>query len=138
MPVNDKFVLLLKAPKKEDEPDKYEQLLIDNGYTVKVIKTIGFEYINLELFYEKLINPNLYSGLIFTSPRCVQSVDVALNGAVLDDTWRDKDNYVVGESTYESAFKILNLDCKGKESGNAENLSVEIIKSEHIIFNVYI
>lgn len=129
MIIKPRFILLLKAQKSHDEIDKYEQLLTENNYSVKSLKTLDFNYINLEELRAHLKTPECYSGLIFTSPRCVLALKKCLGNETLNSSWKSNDNYVVGCITYDSAWNDLKLNCKGKESGNATNLS-EIINSK--------
>lgn len=121
-------VLLLKS--QVDESDKYAALLEANGYQVNQIKTLEFVFKNLNNLQEKLNNPDKYSGIALSSPRCVEAVCKALDGRKIDDSWKAKRNYVVGEATYEAALKLLELKCFGKESGNAVNLAKIIVESD--------
>lgn len=121
MSVTKKFVLLLKAQKTDE--DEYEVMLRAQGYNVEQLKTIDFNYVNLDKIKSKLLNPNDYSGIIFSSPRCVIAIKLALEDKNLSDDWNLKDNYVVGETTYKTALQELSLKCLGKETGNADVLS---------------
>lgn len=121
-------VLLLKSQKTDENYDKYEELLKQSGYSVRQLKTLTFKYQNLEVLSEKLAIPENYSGIIFSSPRCVHSVHLALNGEGLDVRWKSNANFVVGEATFDAAKSKLGLICKGSETGNAENLAELIIK----------
>lgn len=62
MTVISKEVLLLKAP-GEDGEDKYESILTENGFTVKHLQVLDFQYINLSLLKEKLDDVDSYSGM---------------------------------------------------------------------------
>lgn len=132
MAIKNNFVLLFKAPKSDDETDEYESILSENGFLVKQIKTLDFEYKNLQDLNEKLQKPERYNGIIFSSPRCVYGMKNALDDNELNDIWQKKYNYVVGNGTYETAIKCLNLKCDGKESGNANNLADIMIHSNLI------
>lgn len=61
MLVINKSVLLLKAP-NEDGNDKYETVLKANGFTVKYLQLLDFQYINLDILRDKLKNPDDYAG----------------------------------------------------------------------------
>lgn len=134
MPIESKHVLLLKAQKSHQEVDKYEELLVKEGYVVRAIKTLEFNFINLDGLRRELERPDEYSGLILTSPRCVDAVKLSLGGDKLAESWWEKCNYVVGNTTYDFALKELGLVCMGRESGNAGNLSA-IIKGGWFISN---
>ncbi|KAI4461412.1 uroporphyrinogen iii synthase [Holotrichia oblita] len=133
MSVTKKFVLLLKAQKNDE--DEYEVILKDRGYIAQQIKTIDFNYVNLDKIKSKLLKPNNYSGIIFSSPRCVTAVKLALEHENLSDNWKLKDNYVVGETTYKTALKQLNLNCLGKDTGNADVLSQIMLRGSVIRTN---
>ncbi|GLV32810.1 Uroporphyrinogen III synthase 1 [Carabus blaptoides fortunei] len=126
MAVTSREVLLLKAPGEDDE-DKYESILTKNGFTVKHLQVLDFQYINLSILKEKLSEVDSYSGIIFTSQRGVIATKICLNGAKMNVKWKQKDNFVIGESTHDLAYKELDLDCKGQDSGNANHLSELII-----------
>ncbi|KRT83432.1 hypothetical protein AMK59_3563 [Oryctes borbonicus] len=121
------FVLLLKA-QKDDPEDEYELILKKNNYTFQQVKTIDFNYVNLSVLKNKLLNPNGYNGIVFSSPRCVNAVKLALDTRHLPVDWKSKSNYVVGEATYKAALKELDLDCLGRDTGNADVLSQLMLK----------
>lgn len=117
------YVLLLKSQRNDEMEDEYEVILKENGYKVKQVKTLDFTYVNLEKLKEKLLKPADYSGIVFSSPRCVNAVKLALTNESLRNDWNIKDNYVVGEATHKAALEELNLNCLGKDTGNANILS---------------
>lgn len=126
-------VLLLKAEKSEETEDKYEAMLTKAGFDVKHVRTLEFQFKNLEELKEKLFKPDSYSGIIFTTPRSVQATCKALNNENLNKRWMLKNNYVVGEATYQHALNDCDLNCKGKESGNAKKLADIIINDKNDI-----
>lgn len=124
-------VLLLKSQHTDGPVDKYEDLLASNGFEVRQVKTLVFDFKNLTNLKEKLINSDAYQGIIFSSPRCVQAVHLAVeNEKNIILPWRQKYNFVVGENTHTQASSRLDLECEGKESGNAANLSKVILESK--------
>ncbi|KAG5891866.1 hypothetical protein JTB14_015885 [Gonioctena quinquepunctata] len=127
-------VLLLKSQTGENASDKYQELLNSNGYEVKQVKSLVFEFKNIEILREKLKNVKDYEGIIFSSPRCVKGVCMATIDEVYLNSWRTKHNFAVGEATYKEALDNLGLECKGKESGNAVNLS-KVILSDKSLFS---
>ncbi|KAF5307393.1 hypothetical protein FQR65_LT18428 [Abscondita terminalis] len=110
MKIIHKSVLLLKS---ENNEDKYDAALTDNGFLVKHIRTLEFRYINLEQLHSKIRSPDDYDGIIFTTPRSVKALKEALANDILDPKWSG-----------------LNLECRGKESGNAKNLSSVILNGD--------
>lgn len=120
-------VMLLKTQKNDDEIDKYEELLKENNFRVLNLNTLIFKFHNLDNLAHKIKNTN-YHGFIFSSPRCVEAVYLALNEQKLDDLWKHKNNYAVGEATSKAALHKLGIECKGKESGNAKNLAKVIME----------
>lgn len=55
---------------------------------------------------------------------------MALNDKQIDKEWHEKNNFVVGETTFSSAKNQLGLTCFGKDSGNANNLADIILKGK--------
>lgn len=55
-------VLLLKAPKDEGS-DKYETVLIENGFNVKYLQILDFDFINLSELQLKLCKEDDYTGI---------------------------------------------------------------------------
>lgn len=128
MKVLKKSVLLLKTQKGLIEADQYEKLLISHGFEVKQVNTLIFQFHDLKELAEKLKNYDDYSGMLLSSPRCVEAIYMASEGKQLDPSWRTKQNYTVGEATHLAGYQKLGIDCKGKESGNAKNLSQIILR----------
>jgi uroporphyrinogen-III synthase len=114
-------VLLLKS---ESGSNKYAECLQSNGFEVAEIITIDFQFKSLDLLGEKLGNPGNYSGIIFTSPRSVSAVAETDKKDL--SNWSALDNYCVGETTYDLVKSLLNLETKGKLTGNANNLATFI------------
>lgn len=108
---------------------KYLDLLNENDFEVQLVPSLDFVYKNLELYQQRLNNRDEFSGLIFTSPRAVLATKEALGDDVLDQNWMEKLNYSVGETTWTECKKFLNLETKGRESGNAQKLS-DLITSD--------
>ncbi|XP_045473579.1 uroporphyrinogen-III synthase-like [Harmonia axyridis] len=127
----EKSVMLLKTQKGLVETDQYKKLLESHGLEVKQVNTLIFKFYNLNELSAKLKNHDDYSGILLSSPRCVEAVYSSLNEKQLDPSWRTKNNYTVGEATHLAALQRLGIDCRGKESGNAKNLS-EIILKENL------
>ncbi|KAK4875848.1 hypothetical protein RN001_012270 [Aquatica leii] len=125
-------ILLLKAEKSDTE-DKYDAALSGKGFLVKHIKTLEFKYNNLQQLYTKILRVDDYDGIIFTTPRSVTALKEALCNDTIISKWKTKCNYVVGETTYDLVLKEFNLVCKGKESGNARNLSNVILNDKNQI-----
>jgi uroporphyrinogen-III synthase len=95
-----------------------------------MVKTLTFQYKNLDILRQKLLNPDGFSGIILSSPRCVNAVSQALSKDKLEELWNPKSNFTVGETTCKEAIAKLSIQCKGKWSGNAKNLSQLIIQSK--------
>ncbi|XP_072335321.1 uroporphyrinogen-III synthase isoform X3 [Scyliorhinus torazame] len=114
-------VLLLKDPKEGVlGPDPYVQEFASLGLQATLIPVLSFEFISLQDLSKKLSHPEVYGGLIFTSPRAVDAVMLCLgekaiseewNNNSLKERWNEKSTYVVGKST-------ANLG-KKKESSNS-------------------
>ncbi|XP_006879931.1 PREDICTED: uroporphyrinogen-III synthase [Elephantulus edwardii] len=131
-------VLLLKDP-KEDEcgQDPYIRELASFGLEATLIPVLSFEFLSLPSFSEKLSHPEGYGGLVFTSPRAIEAMQLCLEKATKTEAWkaslREKWNakpvYVVGSAT-SSLVRRIGLDAEGEQCGNAEKLAEFICSRE--------
>ncbi|XP_069316212.1 uroporphyrinogen-III synthase isoform X3 [Eulemur rufifrons] len=124
-------VLLLKDAKEDDSgQDPYIRELGLYGLEATLIPVLSFEFLSLPSFSEKLSHPEGYGGLIFTSPRAVEAVELCLEKdnktevweKSLKEKWNAKSVYVVGNAT-ASLVRKIGLDTEGEKCGNAENLA---------------
>lgn len=131
-------VLLLKDAKEDDcGQDPYIRELGLYGLEATLIPVLSFEFLSLPSFSEKLSHPEGYGGLIFTSPRAVEAVELCLEKDnktevwkhSLREKWNAKSVYVVGNATASLVNKI-GLDTEGANSGNAEKLAEYICSRE--------
>ncbi|XP_015428364.1 PREDICTED: uroporphyrinogen-III synthase isoform X4 [Myotis davidii] len=143
-------VLLLKDTKEEGGQDPYVraawptqslffrlQELGLHGLEATLIPVLSFEFLSLPTLSEKLSRPEGYGGLIFTSPRAVEAVELSLEQdgksevwkKSLRETWNAKPVYVVGNAT-ASLVKKLGLEAEGESSGNAEKLAEYVCSRE--------
>lgn len=131
-------VLLLKDAKEDDcGQDPYIRELELYGLEATLIPVLSFEFLSLPSFSEKLSHPEGYGGLIFTSPRAVEAVELCLEKDnktevwkhSLREKWNAKSVYVVGNATASLVNKI-GLDTEGANSGNAEKLAEYICSRE--------
>ncbi|XP_038629680.1 uroporphyrinogen-III synthase isoform X1 [Scyliorhinus canicula] len=135
-------VLLLKDPKEGGlGPDPYVQEFASLGLQATLIPILSFEFISLQDLSKKLSHPEVYGGLIFTSPRAVDAVMLCLgekaiseewNNNSLKERWNEKSIYVVGKSTANLGKKIkeIGLATQGEDTGNAEKLAEYICNKE--------
>nr|XP_058909849.1 uroporphyrinogen-III synthase isoform X2 [Kogia breviceps] len=106
-------VLLLKDPKEDSwGQDPYIRELGLYGLEATLIPVLSFEFLSLPSFLEKLSHPEGYGGLIFTSPRAVEAVELCL----------EKDN--------RAAVNKIGLHTEGENCGNAEKLAEYICSRE--------
>ncbi|KAF6318034.1 uroporphyrinogen III synthase [Rhinolophus ferrumequinum] len=131
-------VLLLKDAKEDDSgQDPYIRELGLYGLEATLIPVLSFEFLSLPSFSEKLSHPEDYGGLIFTSPRAVEAVELCLEEdsktevwkKSLKEKWNAKSVYVVGNATASLVNKI-GLDTEGESCGNAEKLAEYICSRE--------
>lgn len=116
-----KRVVILKS--EGESTDSYNDILKENKFEPIFVPTLEFRYKDLDKLREKLQSPEKYAGLLFTSPRSVDAVTEALNGQKLHSQWEALHNYCVGEVTHNLVSSFLYIACKGKQSGNANNLA---------------
>lgn len=72
-----KRVVLLKS--ESESADSYTSLLRENNIEPIFVPTLEFRFKFLDKLREKLQTPDIYSGIIFTSPRSVEACEEALN-----------------------------------------------------------
>lgn len=118
-----KRVVILKS--ESDSTDNYSTLLRENNFDPVFIPTLEFRFKNLDILREKLCTPDGFSGIIFTSPRCVEACEQSLipTGSKIDEKWSKLHNYCVGEVTHNVIIDALSLSARGKHTGNANNLA---------------
>lgn len=130
-------VLLLKDANDDGGQDPYIRELGLHGLEATLIPVLSFEFLSLPTFSEKLSCPEGYGGLIFTSPRAVEAVELSLEQdgkseawkTSLREKWNAKPVYVVGNAT-ASLVNKLGLAAEGEGSGNAEKLAEWICSRE--------
>ncbi|KAM5243406.1 uroporphyrinogen-III synthase isoform 1-T13 [Hipposideros larvatus] len=131
-------VLLLKDAKEDDSgQDPYLRELGLYGLEATLIPVLSFEFLSLPSFSEKLSHPEGYGGLIFTSPRAAEAVELCLEEdskteawkKSLKERWNAKSVYVVGSATASLVNKI-GLHTEGESCGNAEKLAEYICSRE--------
>ncbi|XP_028332468.1 uroporphyrinogen-III synthase [Gouania willdenowi] len=132
-------VLLLKEPKDgESGPDPYIKELESYGHTATLIPVLSFKFVSLNALKDKIFQPEIHGGLIFTSPRAVEAVKTCLLPeetrqeweTSVKNQWNKKSIYVVGKATGALVVKHLGLKPLGEETGTAEVLSRVIIERE--------
>lgn len=120
-----KRVVILKS--ESESADTYTCLLRENNFEPLFVPTLEFRYKNLDKLYEKLTSSDAYSGIIFTSPRSVEACEQALTANApktkIDGEWTKLHNYCVGEVTHNLIHVALDLNARGKHTGNANNLA---------------
>lgn len=118
-----KRVVLLKS--QSESVDSYTDLLRASNFEPIFVPTLEFRFKFLDILREKLLTPDVYSGIIFTSPRSVEACEEALaeENIKLDEKWSKLHNYCVGEVTHNLIHVALDLNARGKHTGNANNLA---------------
>lgn len=118
-----KRVVLLKS--ESESVDNYTSLLRASNFEPIFVPTLEFRFKYLDKLREKLQLPDAYSGIVFTSPRSVEACEEALNEQriKLPEKWSKLHNYCVGEVTHNLIHVALDLNARGKHTGNANNLA---------------
>ncbi|XP_021922928.1 uroporphyrinogen-III synthase-like isoform X2 [Zootermopsis nevadensis] len=126
-------VLLFRAPTDDidGDYDPYRTKLEEAGLRTKNVTVLDFEYCNLHVLEQKIKNPSLFSGLVFTSPRAVRAVACIKDAKSLLGGWQNHPVFVVGEGTSNVLKKLLHLNGKGSTTGNASALADEIFQSKY-------
>eukprot|EP00057_Strongylocentrotus_purpuratus_P010553 XP_011665027.1 PREDICTED: uroporphyrinogen-III synthase [Strongylocentrotus purpuratus] len=128
--------LLLRSAQENDTKDKYQEAFQEADVDCVSLSPIGFEFIDLDTLYAHISHPEDHSGLIFSSPRTVQSVALCLErhdtndewNSRLRDEWSKLHAFSVGTST-GGVVRKLGLHPVGEDSGNAENLCKIILEA---------
>ena len=100
------------------------------GYNdVTILNPIAFEF-NVQELSSYVRKPDDYGGIIFTSPRSVE----ALSKVVLNEVWKSKTAFCVGQATTAKAKQLLDNKFAnflgGKETGNSEKLAKFILEND--------
>ncbi|CAH0394447.1 unnamed protein product [Bemisia tabaci] len=125
-------VLLLKAQSDEarsEAEDPYVSTLTHHKFHVRLIHSLDFHFHSLENLAERLNGPKNYSGIVFTSPRCVKAVSEALKLNHLPPGWESRKVFVVSEKTDQLVRSVLNFSSTvGASAGNEESLISVILE----------
>lgn len=118
-----KRVVLLKS--ESESVDSYTDLLRASNFQPIFVPTLEFRFKFLDKLREKLLTPDAFSGIVFTSPRSVEACEEALaeENLKIDEKWSKLHNYCVGEVTHNLVHVALDLNARGKHTGNANNLA---------------
>ena len=108
--------------------DPYEHLLSEQGFTSHFLPVLEHVPTNADQIAQAFGNADAFAGLIVTSKRSFQTVDIASQSdASVVTGWRNKLVYVVGDATAQAA-RNAGFSPKGQEVGRAELLAEVIIK----------
>ncbi|XP_014241578.1 uroporphyrinogen-III synthase [Cimex lectularius] len=124
-----RHAILFKASDDEGlgERDPYARQLESIGIHSHILPVVQFEFVNLDELNTRLDHPDLYSGIIFSSPRCVEAVKMSINDASL---WTNHRAFVVGEKTAKDVYVQLGMIPEGQASGNGKDLSKFILEQD--------
>lgn len=126
-------ILFLKT---QNVNDNYEKLFTEKNYFPVFIPVLSFDFINQNELRERLRHPQNCSGLIFTSQRAVEAVDICVKDANfieewspdLHEKWSKIPVFVTGKATGKYARENLKFETiVGEESGCAEELANIIV-----------
>nr|XP_002128471.1 uroporphyrinogen-III synthase-like [Ciona intestinalis] len=112
--------------------DEYVNTLNKIG-DVTSIPVLSFNFCNCDLIKDAISAPDSWSGIIFTSKRSVEAVQLSLD-TPLSELWASKPCYAVGESTAKMA-ENLGFISKGGNSGNAQVLAELIVQEQKLVNN---
>ncbi|XP_018493680.1 uroporphyrinogen-III synthase [Galendromus occidentalis] len=121
-------VVLLFKGDQVDPSDSYLTALNNAGFRTFHIPVLQFTFVNQEPLTKALQSAHKYSGIILTSPRCVQAVENVWSFKIYEH-WNERKVFVVGPSTARAVRDTLHLPAEGEETGSAEALSVLIARS---------
>lgn len=132
---NQPVILILKS---KNQDDNYERLFHEHGYRTVFVPVLSFKFINQEALKERLRNPEEHSGLIFTSQRATEAVQLCLSDPVfekkwsslLKEQWSQLPVFVTGKATGKQVREKLHFpSIYGEDSGSAQALSMTILNT---------
>ncbi|XP_028407629.1 uroporphyrinogen-III synthase-like [Dendronephthya gigantea] len=135
---NDRDQPIILILKSKNENDNYERLLHEHGYRTVFVPVLSFKFINQEALKDRLNNPEKHSGLIFTSQRAIEAVQLCLSDPVFEEKWSSllKEQwshlpvFVTGKATGKQVREKLNFSSVfGEDSGSAQALSITILNT---------
>ncbi|GFO50379.1 uroporphyrinogen-iii synthase [Plakobranchus ocellatus] len=121
-----KIVFLFKSP-KENEPDKFEEVLRNANMLCASLPVLSFRFVNQEELKSSLNAIHLFSAIIFTSVRAVEAVAHILKEVNVGVKNWNIQSFAVGQTTLEAARKF-GFKPKGESSGNAQALGEFILE----------
>ena len=118
----------------DHDTDEYHKVLKDAGVgEVDRIPVLSFEFKNLPILKQQLLEEGSFTGIILTSPRAVEAVQECLIDEEeilrLKGMWCDKDIFCVGPKTAEEARSRLGLRSALDPEliGDGHKLGVQIV-----------
>ncbi|XP_031833780.1 uroporphyrinogen III synthase 1 [Nomia melanderi] len=124
-------VLCRGLSEQNDSQEAYVNSFKTAGYTCHVIPTLCFKFVNTSELRTCLHLPDSYYGLILTSKRAVEAIDlVSREDDQILVPWKTLPVYCVGPSTESFAKSHLGSEnCFGSETGNAKELAELLVAS---------
>ncbi|KAH9520344.1 hypothetical protein Btru_060572 [Bulinus truncatus] len=119
-------IFLFKSP-KENEVDKYTEILERSGMSCVLLPVLSFCFVNQTFLKNCLSNIQSFSAIVFTSVRAVEAVVNIMQELEDVHIFSQIKSYVVGKATAEAARKA-NFSPIGEQSGNAEVLAEFILQ----------
>ena len=103
--------------------DPFEAAFQEAGFQVSSVPVLSYVMVNQEQLRTALEHPDVYSGLVLTSPRAVQALDEALCWLPSETAlWHTKPVFVVGPRT-AADVRAIGFDPAGADSGSAHQLA---------------
>ncbi|XP_076284407.1 uroporphyrinogen III synthase 1 [Lasioglossum baleicum] len=124
-------VLCRGMSEKNDSQEIYAETLKTAGYTCNCLPTLTFKFVNTSELRTCLRAPDSYHGLILTSKRAVEAIDlVSKENQQILLPWKMLPVYCVGPTTESFAKSHLGSEnCFGRDTGNAKELAELLVKS---------
>ncbi|XP_059172351.1 uroporphyrinogen-III synthase-like [Physella acuta] len=121
-----KSVFLFKS-QKENDVDLYKATLEKAGFSCVSLPVLSFTFVNQSTLKSYLKTIHMFSAIIFTSVRAVESVANLIKELDDVETLCKTRAFVVGKTTAEAARKA-NFKPEGENTGNAEALAEYILQ----------
>ncbi|KAL9982308.1 hypothetical protein ACROYT_G004335 [Oculina patagonica] len=131
------LVVLFRSPTAPPAEDEYHKELLAHGFEPYSIPVLSFKFDNQQELTQKLKESSKYGGMVLTSQRAVEAIELCVTNFISHEVWRsktvkgwqEKAVFVVGKATAKAAHERLGLESCGHDAGSADALVPIILQS---------
>lgn len=130
-------VALFRSPTAPPAQDEYHKEFQAHGFEPFSIPVLSFKFDNQQELTKRLEEPSKYEGMVLTSQRAVEAMELCVTNFISHEVWRcetvkgwrEKAIFVVGKATAKAASERLGLESSGHDTGSADALVPIILQS---------